>query len=571
MLAELRVRNLALVESATVRFAPGLNVVTGATGAGKSLLLQALTLVLGGRWSREMLRTGADRMQVQAVFEVDADVAARVAELIDEPAPEGPGPHEILVARRVDASGRNRAEIEGTLVPVGTLRELGTLLAEIHGQSEHQALLDPVHQTELLDRAAGLHELREAFADRLLGWREAAGRLTALRTDADARQRRIEELDALAEEVGAVDPEPGESDALRGERELLAAAERHREGLATALALVSDGGPEGDEPALDQLGRAGREVSGTAEHSADVRAAQELLDGAAENVQEAARLLQAALEGLDADPDRLERVQERLEELGALLRRHGPTEEDALRRAEEAAAEAAALRADERDAGGLEERVAALASDALAAGTALDAARREAGDGFSARVRDALAELEMKGTRFEVSVAEREGEASPLLEAATELGLAPIELLASPNAGEELRPLARIASGGELARTALAVKGQLAGADRVPLLAFDEIDADVGPRLGSVIGRRLADLAAAHQVLVITHLPQVAAHAASHLRIRKEEAGGRTFVRVDALESGEREREIAEMIRGPGRADEALDQARAMLAEADEG
>lgn len=544
MLAELRVRNLALVESATVRFTPGLNVVTGATGAGKSLLLQALTLALGGRWSREMLRTGADRMTVQAVFELDQDLATRVAALIDEPPPDGPGPHEILVARRIDASGRNRAEIDGHLVAVGTLRELGDLLAEIHGQSEHQALLDPVHQTELLDRAADLGETRGAFAERLEAWRTAAARLAGLQADAAERRRRIEELDALAEEVGAVDPQPGESDVLRGERELLAAAERHRESLAAALALIAESGPDGEEPALDRIGRAAREIEATAEHSADVRAATELLDTAADGVQEAARLLAAALDGLDADPDRLDRVQER------------------------AAEEAAAMRADEKDAGSLTRRVGELAAAALDAGLRLDGARRTAGSAFAARVREALAELEMAATRFEVHVPEREPGADAALAAATPLGLSPVELLASPNAGEDLRPLARIASGGELARTALAIKGQLAGADRVPLLAFDEIDADVGPRLGAVIGRRLAALAAGRQILVITHLPQVAAFGGAHLRIRKEEADGRTFVRVDPLEGAARELEIAEMIRGPGRAAEALDQARSMLAEA---
>ena len=568
MLAELRVRNLALVESATVRFAPGLNAVTGATGAGKSLLLQALTLVLGGRWSREMLRTGADRMSVQAVFEVDGLLATRIAEMFDEPAPQGNGPHEILVERRVDSAGRNRAEIDGRLVAVGALRELGTLLAEIHGQSEHQALLDCVRQTALLDRSAGLEGARDAFAARLESWRNAARRLAVLRGDAAARQRRMDELDAIAEEVGAVAPEPGESDALRGERELLAATERHRGALAGALELITEEGPDGDSPALDRLGRAAREIHATAEHSAGVAAAMELLDRAAEHTQEAGRLIEDALDRLEANPDRLDRVQERLEDLGALLRRHGPSEEDALRRAQEAADEAFALRADEQDAGGLEARVAELARAAMTSGVELDALRLRAGEVFSARVRDALAELEMAGTRFAVELPERNADPDAVLKAATALGLGPIEFMASPNAGEDLKPLAKIASGGELARTALAVKGQLAGADHVPLLAFDEIDADVGARLGSVIGRRLAALAVGRQVLVITHLPQVAAAASAHLRIKKQEVDGRTFVLVDTLEGAERELEIAEMIRGPGRAAEALDQARGMLDEA---
>jgi DNA repair protein RecN (Recombination protein N) len=281
--------------------------------------------------------------------------------------------------------------------------------------------------------------------------------------------------------------------------------------------------------------------------------------------QEAWQHIETALDALEADPDRLDRVQERLEELGTLLRRHGPSEEDALARAAEAADEAARLRGEEADAGALESRALELEREALAAGIALDEARRQAGGAFSERVRATLAELEMAGTRFEVDVAPR-GDAA--LRTATPLGLGPIEFLVSPNVGEDLRSLARIASGGEIARTALAIKGELAGADAVPLLAFDEIDADVGPRLGPVIGRRLAKLGADRQVLVITHLPQVAAHAARHLRVTKAEADGRTTVSVDVLDGEPRRREIAEMIRGPGRADEALDQARGMLAEA---
>ncbi len=571
MLAELRVRNLALVESATVRFTPGLNVVTGATGAGKSLLLAALALVLGGRWSRDMLRTGAERMHVQAVFDLDDERAARVAELSGEAPPEGGGRREVLVERRIDAAGRNRAEIDGRLVAVGKLRELGALLAEIHGQSDQQALLDPVHQTALLDRAAALEERRATFAKRLATWRTSSRLLAEVRGDADARRRRAEELVALAAEIAAVAPEPGESDALRSERELLAAAERHREALATALELTWDAGTSGDEPAVDRLGRAAREIQGTAELAPDVHSAMDLLDGAAEQVQEAGRLLESALAALEADPERLDRIQERLEELGALLRRHGPSEEDALRRAAEAADEAAALRAAERGSTDLASRVADEAAAALREGLALDAARREAGASFSRETRATLAELEMAGTRFEVAVPERATDPGAALATATPLGLGPLEFLVSPNAGEELRPLARIASGGELARTALAIKGRLAGADRIPLLAFDEIDADVGPRLGAVIGRRLAALAAGRQVLVITHLPQVAAFAASHLRIRKSESGGRTYVHVEPLTGADREREIAEMIRGAGRAEEALDQARAMLAEGAEG
>ncbi len=563
MLLELRVRNLALIEDARVRFAPGLNVLTGETGAGKSLILSALVLLLGGRWSREMLRTGASSASVRGVFEIsDDDVARGVFAAIDEEPPRTPV--EIVVTRRVDASGRNRCEVAGNLVPVATLRALAEVIAEVHVQGEHRALLDPLRQTALLDRAAGLGPQRAAFANALHAWREVRTRLEVLRRGGNARERRLDELRAIVAEVAAVALEPGEADALRRERELLAAAERHAGSVEAAKRGVSDGDAQGAS-AEDRVGAALRSIEEAAELSPQVGAAAEALERAADAIAEAGRHLDDALSRLEADPERLETVQDRIEAIGAVLRRHGPTEEAALAKAADAAEEAASLAGDDRDASELEAAVADAANAALAAGRALDDARVTAGSGFAADVRAALGELDMARTRFEVALPSR-GDAP--LGAASEIGLGPIEFVASPNPGEELKPLARIASGGELARTALAIRGRLAGADGLGILAFDEVDADVGPRLGDVIGRRLAALAAERQVLAVTHLPQVAAHGAHHLRVRKTVEAGRTHVGVDALEGDERTLEIAEMIRGAARAHEALDQARAMLTEA---
>jgi len=563
MLLELRVRNLALIEDARVRFAPGLNVLTGETGAGKSLVLSALVLLLGGRWSREMLRTGAPHASVRGVFEISTDDLARaVFAVIDEDAPDAPV--EIVVTRRVDASGRNRCEVAGSLVPVATLRSLSELIAEVHVQGEHRALLDPLRQTSLLDRAAGLRPQRTLFAEALHAWRDVRARLDVLRRGGDARDRRLDELRAVVAEVAAVSLEPGELDALRRERELLAAAERHAETIGTAQAGLLHGDAQGAS-AEDRVGAALRAIEEAAELSDQVGAAAEALERAADALAEAGRHLDDALSRIEADPERLEIVQDRIEAIGAMLRRHGPTEEAALTRAADAAEEAESLAGDDRDASELTAAVADAASTALAVGRALDDARVIAGRAFAADVRAALAELDMTRTRFEVALPSR---GDTPLDAASEIGLGPIEFVASPNPGEDLKPLARIASGGELARTALAIRGRLAGADGLSILAFDEVDADVGPRLGDVIGRRLAALATERQVLAVTHLPQVAAHGAHHLRVRKTVDGGRTHVAVDALTGDERAHEIAEMIRGAARAHEALDQARAMLAEA---
>jgi DNA repair protein RecN (Recombination protein N) len=562
VLRELRVRNLALLEDAHVEFGPGLNVVTGATGAGKSLLLSALTLLVGGRFSKEMLRTGTDQASVDGVFDLDDETARAVAALQgdDADAPAG----EVVVRRRIDASGKNRCEIDGRLVSVGELRDLGRRLCEIHGQNEHQALLDPAEQTILLDHAGKLTDERARFAAKLAVWRDLAARVEALRSGERGRAARVEALQALVAEIRGAKLRVGELEELRRERTLLADSARHADALALASSLL-DGG-EDDDGAVDRVGRAAREIGATAELLADARAAQEALDAALDRLSEASRSIAAARERVESDPARLEDVEERLASLTRLLRRHGPGEEEALAALAKAERELDDLSGGESGADGLEKRLAAAERDVAAAGAALVEKRRAAAKPFAAAVKKALAHLDMPGTQFVVDV--RGGE----LAAATELGVGAVEFLASPNPGEELRPLAKIASGGELARVALAIKSELGRADSscqrgAPLLVFDEIDADVGPRLGAVIGRRLAEVARGRQALVVTHLPQVAAFGDVHLRVVKKTAAGRTTAHVEPLASAARELEIAEMIRGQGKGREALDQARSMIAD----
>ncbi len=577
MLRELRVRNLALLEDAHVVFGPGLNVVTGATGAGKSLLLSGLTLLLGGRFSKEMLRTGTDQAHVEAIFDItDAETSRRAGEILGES--EGAAPREIVVRRRVDASGRNRCEIDGRLVSVAELRDFGRLVCEIHGQSEHQALLDPAEQAHLLDRAGKLVDERQRFATSLAAWRELRERVAALRTGERERAARIDTLESLVREVTDAELRAGEQEELRRERTLLADAARHSESLALASSLLEGGdsgdggngggGGDGDDGAIDRVGRAAREVEATAALSDDARAAQEALDFAQDRLAEAARLLVSARDRIRSDPARLEEIEDRLETIGRVLRRHGPAEDDALAALAKADRELADLRGGEDGAEGLAKRLAESERALVAAGTELNDKRRKAAKPFAAAIRKSLDDLGMAGTKFVVNV--HDGDASQDLAArATDSGLGVVEFKASPNPGEEIRPLAKIASGGELARVALAIKGELGRADGAALLVFDEIDADVGPRLGAVIGRRLAAVARGRQALVVTHLPQVAAFADVHLRVTKRTSAGRTTAHVEPVENAARELEIAEMIRGEGMGGQALDQARSMLAEAD--
>ncbi len=550
MLRELRVRNLAILEDVRVPFAPGLNVITGATGSGKSLLLGALELLLGGRASREMLRTGADELRVEGLFELP-DVAQRAAltELLGDDA--FADEDTLVLRRRIDAAGRSKCDAQGAMVPVATLREIGRRLVEIHGQSEHQALLDPAAQTEILDRAGDLVAQREEFAGKLRAWNAAKDALAAATAGRAERDARLERLDATIDEIRAAKLRVGEIDELRAERSLLTDATRHAEAVAAALRLV-DGGEgasgEAEEGALDRIGRAARGLEHTARVDADVKEALAALEDAASRASDAARTLRAAADRIEANPVRLEEVEDRIERIGRVLRRHGPGEDDALRALAEAVAAVAEIRGNDLSSDELAARAAALGKDVLAAGRALDAARRKAGAKLSKAVVATLAELGMEGTRFELAPADLGDDAAAR---ATSLGLSAVEFLVAPNKGEDLRPLAKIASGGELARIALALRGEIAGGGDVALLVFDEIDADVGPRMGAVIGARLAALAKSRQVLAVTHLPQVAEAAAHHIRAAKRTDGDRTVTAVEVIEGRARREEIEDM-RGEG-------------------
>ena len=565
MLRELRIRNLALFEDECIAFGPGLNAITGATGAGKSLLLQAVQLLLGGRFSRDVLRTGADTLEIEGRFELEPALAQIVADALD--LPEIAVDQEVIVRRRVDASGRNRCETHGRLTPVSGLRELGRLLVEIHGQSEHQHLAESASQVAWFDRWAGLEAQRAAFADDLTAWRVTRAELASRTARAAEHAAHIANLRELLETVSRTEIDAGEQARLRSERALLADAERHVEALRAARTQL-EGDDRNDVPGvLDVLGAASRGLEATAELHADIATAVEALDAAFARAADALQEIARAADVVRVDPERLEEVQDRLETIGVVLRRYGPSEEDAVERAAAAADELTAFDASGSDPQILKTTLARQGEALIAAGRALNDQRRSKADAFSAAVVTALSTLGMPGARFAVDV--QDGPEDGDLDArTTSTGLGTLRFLVSPNAGEDLRELGRIASGGELARVALALKGELADADHVPTLVFDEVDADVGPRLGDVIGRKLAELAMSRQVLVVTHLAQVAAHGAVHVKIAKSPSQDRTVAHAETLTGTPRLRELAEMLRGTGKADAALDQAQQLLDEA---
>src|SRR5438067_3696866 len=551
MLRELRLRNFAVVESVTVAFATGLNVLTGETGAGKSILVDAIVLVRGGRAQTDVIRADAETATVEALFALGGADAAR--SVLDEAGLAADDNGDIVVRRELARSGRHRAFVNDSPVTVGLLERLGDALVEVHGQHEHQRLLEPVRQLELLDRFADTEEAAARVAA-LYAKHRAAGE-EAERTRAAARDRaqredlvrfQVSELDAARLRVG-------EEDELRGELRRLQHAERFTTGLAEAAALLDDA----PQSASEQLARALKLVQDLGRLDAMFAAPAEAIDAARIQVDEALATVRRLRDGVVAEPGRVDAIHERLDALARLRRKYGDGEEAMLRFRAEAAGELDRLERHDELIAEQERLLGGLRSELETAATALSERRRTAAGRLGAQVERTLRALGMDRAVFEV-VLERLPEPGPR-------GADRVELRISTNPGEEPKALARVASGGELWRTMLALKSVLARADRVPVLVFDEVDAGIGGRVASVVAQTLSTAAAGRQVLCVTHLPPIAALADHHVQVTKSLRGGRTRVAVAALTGDGRVEEIARMLGGATTTAAALQHARDLL------
>ena len=551
MLRELRLRNFAVVESVTVAFATGLNVLTGETGAGKSILVDAIVLVRGGRAQTDVIRADAETATVEALFALGGADAAR--SVLDEAGLAADDNGDIVVRRELARSGRHRAFVNDSPVTVGLLERLGDALVEVHGQHEHQRLLEPVRQLELLDRFADTEEAAARVAA-LYAKHRAAGE-EAERTRAAARDRaqredlvrfQVSELDAARLRVG-------EEDELRGELRRLQHAERFTTGLAEAAALLDDA----PQSASERLARALKLVQDLGRLDAMFAAPAEAIDAARIQVDEALATVRRLRDGVVAEPGRVDAIHERLDALARLRRKYGDGEEAMLRFRAEAAGELDRLERHDELIAEQERLLGGLRSELETAATALSERRRTAAGRLGAQVERTLRALGMDRAVFEV-VLERLPEPGPR-------GADRVELRISTNPGEEPKALARVASGGELSRTMLALKSVLARADRVPVLVFDEVDAGIGGRVASVVAQTLSTAAAGRQVLCVTHLPPIAALADHHVQVTKSLRGGRTRVAVAALTGDGRVEEIARMLGGATTTAAALQHARDLL------
>jgi DNA repair protein RecN (Recombination protein N) len=575
MLAEIRIRNFAIIEELTLRFGEGLNVLTGETGAGKSIIIDAVSLLLGGRASTDIIRAGAEQAEVEGHFYLGKR-AAVIRPLLEAEGLEGEG-DLLILAREIRRNGRHICRVNGRAVALSVLNEIGQRLIDIHGQGEHLSLLRVREHVELLDRYAGL-EVERAEVTRLVHTlRQVRADLANLRRDERELARRIDLLTYQIQEIAAARLEPGEDEALEAERRRLANAEQLIH-LTAQVTQALENGSEEQSSAVDLLGQAVQILTRLARIDPEVEPMRRQIEDLSYQLSDVAHELRRYRDRVEFNPARLAEVEERLELIHNLKRKYGDSIEEILAFGERAQAELDGITHAEERIAELEAEERRLLRAIGELGQRLSAARREAAARLAQAVERELDDLRMEHARFSVDLQWQDdpegayvGDRRVAFDAT---GLDRVEFLISANPGEPLRPLARVASGGETARLMLALKAVLSRADETPTLIFDEIDVGIGGRVGAVVGHKLWGLTApdargcrAHQVLCVTHLPQLAAYGDIHYHVSKAVEGERTLTHVRQLEGDERIGELAAMLGAPTAAGRAS--AAAMLAEAE--
>jgi DNA repair protein RecN (Recombination protein N) len=567
VLREIHVRNLAVLAEAAVEFGAGFNVLSGETGAGKSIVVDSLSLLAGSRASTDMVRTGAEALTVSGVFEPEGKGWRSV---LEEAGLEVEG-DEVLVRREIGRSGRNRVFVNDQPTTLRLLADLAPYLLRIHGQRDELGLIEPDLQRAMLDRSGGaaaaplLARVAEAFEQR----GRLAERLERLSGDDRMRRERIDFLRFQAAEIDDAKLRAGEEMELRAERDVLRNAEAISVALGTAFALLFDE----EDAAVEKTGKAGTLLAGIEAWEPAATGWRAEIDEARIRLEETARSLRGRLDGLEADPARLDFVEERLATIERLLRKHGGDSGAVLARRAEIEAELAELEGDDADRDELAGKVAAALAAYRDAALALSQGREEWGRALTARIEGELKDLGLARARLTVALERRRRAGSPLAINEEEIefgrdGIDQVVFLFAPNPGEPPRPLARIASGGELSRIHLALQLASRGeAEKArPTLVFDEVDTGIGGAEAAAIGAKLQRLAKGGQILAVTHLPQVASHGDLHFKVGKRVEGERTSVRVEELDADARVEEVARMLAGKQITETSLSHARELIA-----
>lgn len=545
MLRVLYIKNFSIIDDANIEFAEGFNVLTGETGAGKSIIIDALCLALGERATAEAIRSGEKEAVVAAFFDISPTLL-------------NPATHQFLtdyginiddgliLKRIVSAQGKSRAFVNGSMVNVQTLSDISKSIIDVHGQYEHQSLLSSDNQLDLLDAFGGLLYERQEVKNVYESVSALRQQIEELIRQEKERAQRLDLLKYQVNEIETAQLNPGEEEELSGEVKFLSSAGR----LAELANEAYDSLYSSDSACIAELSRILNSLR-------DIAAIDPRADDAVKSVKDALPLLEEAgyflrdyKEKLDNDPQRLEQIQERLELIKGLKRKYGGSIQEILDYKDKAVIELEALQHSEEKLETLKKELDELKKGLTEKAGALSKKRKTSAKKIEAEVISHLSELSMPDTRFSINITQEKGDDTSDGLKATQKGIDGVEFLISPNVGEDLKPLAKIASGGELSRIMLALKSIIAKGDNIPVLIFDEIDAGVGGKTAENVGRKLKNLSASHQVICITHLPQIASYADRHLKIEKKVKKDRTVVEIAAVEKDERTEEVARMLGG---------------------
>ena len=564
MLTELSIRDVALIPSQRLRFGPGLNVLSGETGAGKSLVVGSLRLLCGERADPEIVRGGAERAIVEGVFDVDPRgwIAARLAELgitVDD--------GEVILQREIARQGKGRARANGSTIPLATLKSAADCLVDLHGQHDHQSLLRADFQRDAVDDFAKSFELREQVAVLVREWRAANDELARLESVRDAEEERLELARFQWKEIEAAQPRRGQLDELGIERRRLERAQLLRD----AAAMLEDRLLDGEGSVHDSLVELRHAADGAAAVDPDWESVAESLHAAALSVSDVARSARALGGRAVDDPERLAEVRDRIRVLQDLLKKYGPDEDAMFATWERVASEVEDPASRERRVAASRQRVQEISDRLARSGSQLTRARRAAAKKLCARVESLLGDLGMPGTRFAIHVGPRTTGVSFADESGERFvgasGFDTVEFRLTANRGEESLPLKAVASGGEISRVMLALKAALEQTRGTATMVFDEIDAGVGGRVAAQVASVLASLASGRQVVCITHLAAIASRATAHWCVSKHEEDGRTVSEVEPVTGEARVREIARMLGGDSDRGVAVEHARELLRE----
>lgn len=577
MLSELTISDFAIIDQLTMRFAPGFNVLTGETGAGKSIIIDAVTLLLGGRSDTTFVRTGAKRARIEGIFRLPAYVRAEIDPVLEREGLEGDNPDVLMLGREIRSTGRSFCRVNGSTVNLSILEEVAQSLVDIHGQNEHFSLMRVKQHLTLLDRFAGLEKQRENLAAQVRYLRKVRQELAELRRDEQYLARRIDQLSFQVDEIEAANLRPGEEEELNIERNRLANAEQLTQLAAEVYHLLVEGEDPEQTSVADLLGQVARAVSSLARLDQTWAEQRQMVDTLTYQIEDLATFVRDYSESIDFNANRLQEIEERLTLIFNLKRKYGNSIPEIIAFGERAQAELDGISHSEERMEELLEEEEALRHTIGKLALALSTERQQASTRLAQAVETQLADLNMQQAKFEVDIQWVDsldgvyvevGQDEPRVLQYDERGIDRVEFLIAPNPGEAPKPLVKVASGGETSRIMLALKTVLATADDTPTLIFDEIDQGIGGRVGGVVGQKLWGLAhhGNHQVLCVTHLPQIAGFSEVHYHVSKQVVKNRTHTHVTQLDGPKQVDELALML--GALSDSTRQSAREILSEA---